>query len=117
MATSTIKKITPSEFAVSTANAAINGQGATGWLNLRKWGKIVTMTGSLDNITSGTNLTLANVPVGYRPTAGTLISCGGYSGSQAAPRGEAEVQTNGNVVVSIESVHANLKIFGAWITS
>ena len=117
MATSTIKKITPSEFAVSTANASINGAGGTGALTLRKWGKIVTISGWLDNDATGVGLSLATVPSGYRPISEVQICCGGYSGGQASPRGEANVRTDGVVIVNIEVAHANIKLSGAWITN
>ena len=103
---------------VVTQNITINGDvGVTGSGTITVWGKIVTLSASLNYAAAGTNLRLAWLSGGvnnpYRPSAAKWLSCDVYDSS--GKTAEAQIKANGDIEVSQPEGNKNLKISGVWI--
>ena len=100
---------------VSTANITINTAGASGSGYVQKCGKVVSLSATITPTMTGTNLMLASIPSGYRPSQRKWLACGFYHST--AYEAEAYVEASGALGVSTTVMSVGLKISGTWITN
>lgn len=103
------------DFSVKNINVTMSSTTVAGGdgVFIRKWGKIVTITGSVAMAATGNNQVIASFGTDAAPTRATFVSCNtGGSASQST----CLITTSGNVVVNAFSTDT-LRIHGMWITT
>lgn len=115
---STVQKISDDslDFAVKNVNVTMSAStvvsGGAG-LSIRKWGKIVTITGSVIMDHTGNDQVIASFATNAAPSQATFISCNtGGNNAQST----CYVTANGTVGVNAYSTQT-LRIHGMWIIS
>ena len=108
----TIQKIETTDFAVRDITVTMSTSlVSSGTLYIRKWGKVVTVTGSIVMAATGNDQLVANFDVSAVPSRETWLSCDtAGSGSQST----CYITTSGSVVVNASSTNT-LCIHGMWI--
>lgn len=101
---------TPKNISVTmSATTVAGGDG----LFIRKFGKVVTITGSVIMAATGNNQVVASFFSGDAPTRATFLSC---NAGGASVQSACYVTTSGTVVVNAFSTDT-LRIHGVWITT
>lgn len=109
----TVQKIESMDFVARNITVTMSQTTVSGGdgVTIRKWGKIVTITGSVQMANTGNNQVIASFDTGVAPTRATFVSCNaGGSSSQST----CYITTSGTVVVNAFSTDT-LRIHGMWI--
>ena len=103
------------DFSVKNINVTMSSTTVAGGdgVFIRKWGKIVTITGSVAMAATGNNQVIASFGTDAAPTRSTFVACN--TGGSAA-QSTCYITTSGNVVVNAFSTDT-LRIHGMWITT
>lgn len=117
MAEGTITR-TQEQLDVISSAITFNASGAASGSNgtVKKWGRVVTITGVCIPTTSGTSLFLASVPSAYAPSEQTWLSTDYYAPTFSGEV-DARVNTSGAIVFSVgsDTKDKNIKFCGSWI--
>ena len=92
---------------MSASTVVAGGDG----IFIRKWGKVVTITGSVVMAATGNNQVIASFGTDAAPTRATFVACNTAGSSSQST---CYVTTNGTVAVNAFSTEA-LRIHGMWI--
>ena len=101
---------TPKNVSVTMSQTTVAGGDG---LFIRKWGKVVTITGSVIMAATGNDQIVASFLSGDAPTRATFVSC---NAGGASVQSACLVTTSGTVVVNAFTTDT-LRIHGVWITS
>ena len=103
------------DFSVKNINVTMSSTTVAGGdgVFIRKWGKIVTITGSVAMAATGNNQVIASFGTDAAPTRSSFVACN--TGGSAA-QSTCYITTSGNVVVNAFSTDT-LRIHGMWITT
>lgn len=103
------------DFSVKNINVTMSSTTVAGGdgVFIRKWGKIVTITGSVAMAATGNNQVIASFGTDAAPTRSTFVAC---NTGGSAPQSTCYITTSGNVVVNAFSTDT-LRIHGMWITT
>ena len=101
---------TPKNVSVTMSQTTVAGGDG---LFIRKWGKVVTITGSVKMAATGNDQIVASFLSGDAPTRATFVAC---TAGGASTQSACYITTSGTVCVNAFSTDT-LRIHGVWITS
>lgn len=101
---------TPKNVSVTMSQTTVAGGDG---LFIRKWGKVVTITGSVKMAATGNDQIVASFLSGDAPTRATFVAC---TAGGASTQSACYITTSGTVCVNAFTTDT-LRIHGVWITS
>ena len=111
----TVQRIENTDFVARNVPVTMSSATVAGGdgLFIRKWGKVVTITGSVKMAATGNDQIVASFLSGDAPTRATFVSC---TAGGASTQSACYITTSGTVCVNAFTTDT-LRIHGVWITS